>query len=89
MNIAAQLEWLLSLKIDRPDLKVLVSISNDKGDGVFSTVVQAESTVSKFAEACLQFVQEHNLDGVELHWRYPQAEEREQFTELLRVSFFV
>ena len=68
---ATDVEELNSLKKNKPDLKVLVSVGGWTWSGGFSDAALTEESRAKFAKSCAAFVKEFNLDGIDLDWEYP------------------
>lgn len=68
---------IAALKNNHPDLKICLSFTNgvansdNKVDGGFSALVASEENRKKFAEDCLAFLQENNIDGIDLDWEFP------------------
>lgn len=65
------IEKLLSLKSKNPDLKVLVSIGGWSWSKGFSDAALTKESRLKFAKSCAKFVDDYNLDGIDLDWEYP------------------
>ena len=68
---------IVNLKKTYPDLKICISFthgvtnSDNKQGGSFSGLCKSEENMQKFAEDCLKFLQDNNLDGVDLDWEFP------------------
>jgi chitinase len=62
---------LIALKDVNPDLKVLVSVGGWGWSGNFSDAALTDSSRSRFGASAARFVLEHNLDGIDLDWEYP------------------
>jgi chitinase len=84
---------LNSLKKEKTDLKVLVSVGGWTWSGGFSDAALTEESRTKFAISCAVFVKEFNLDGIDLDWEYPnqsgagnihRPEDVQNFTLLLK-----
>ncbi|KAI1401148.1 glycoside hydrolase family 18 protein [Hypoxylon fuscum] len=65
------LRALAKLKQQKPDLKTLVSIGGGSGSAEFPAVAAHSSSRTTFARACKQFVEEYQLDGVDIDWEHP------------------
>lgn len=87
------IEKLLSLKSKNPDLKVLVSIGGWSWSKGFSDATFTEESRLKFARSCAKFVDDYNLDGIDLDWEYPnqtgagnihRPEDVQNFTRMLK-----
>jgi chitinase len=65
------IEKLNSLKTKNPELKVLVSVGGWSWSKGFSDAALTEQSRLSFAKSCVNFVNEYNLDGIDLDWEYP------------------
>lgn len=65
------IDELNSLKKNKPDLKVLVSVGGWTWSGGFSDAALTEESRAVFAKSCADFVKEFKLDGIDLDWEYP------------------
>jgi len=54
-------------------VKVSIAIGgwNDGDDSAFETVAQSPELRARFVEAVVDFVERHDLDGVDMDWEYP------------------
>lgn len=59
------------LKRRLPGLKVLISVGGDGTARLFSEMVQEPNRRSSFIESAVNFLREHDFDGLDLHWVYP------------------
>lgn len=75
-----------------PQLKVILSVGG-WGAGGFSTMALTAEGRRAFAASCLAYVQQHQLDGIDIDWEYPcndaagidaNPRDRENFTLLLQ-----
>ncbi|KAF9410960.1 hypothetical protein HW555_010092 [Spodoptera exigua] len=66
-------------------LKVMISVGGEGTDRLFSEMVQEPERRSMFIESAVNFMREHDFDGLDLHWVYPGEDEneRELLTALL------
>jgi len=70
------------LKAVDPNLRVFISIGgwtfNDPGPTrfTFSQLAASPSAREKFADSLISFLYRYNLDGVDLDWEYPGADDR-------------
>ena len=68
---------IVNLKKTYPDLKICISFthgvanSDNKQGGSFSGLCKSEDNMRRFAEDVLKFLQDNNLDGVDLDWEFP------------------
>ena len=92
MNVE-DIRALVALKDVNPDLKVLVSVGGWGWSGNFSDASLTDSSRNRFAASAARFVLEHNLDGIDLDWEYPnhpgagniyRPEDVHNFTLMLR-----
>ena len=73
----ARFQNIVNLKKLYPDLKICISFthgvanSDNKQGGSFSALCKSEDNMKRFAEDCLKFLQDYNLDGVDLDWEFP------------------
>ena len=82
----AQLRWLIDLKRERPNLKVLASVGGPSE--LIGHIFLSENMTSKFAKSCAQYVLEHRLDGIDIDWEFPREHQKDSFTQLLKVSAY-
>lgn len=68
---SGDIDELNSLKKNKPDLKVLVSVGGWTWSGGFSDVALTEQSREVFAKSCADFIKEYQLDGIDLDWEYP------------------
>ncbi|XP_059054390.1 probable chitinase 10 [Achroia grisella] len=74
------------LKQSLPGIRVIISVGGDGTDRLFSEMVQSPRSRSKFIDSALNFLQEHDFDGLDLHWVYPgekDDKEKDLLTSLL------
>ena len=67
-----RLKQIMTLKTQRPDLKILVSIGG-WGSGRFSEMAADEQNRLSFAQDCQRIVKEFGLDGIDIDWEYPTS----------------
>lgn len=65
-----RLRKLVSLKKDKPSLKVMLSVGG-WGSGRFSEMAASKKTRRAFAKDCRRVVEEFGLDGIDIDWEYP------------------
>ena len=89
----ARLMLIRSLKAAHPHLRALISIGGWAAEG-FSDAALTTDSRERFADSAVAFMLQHGFDGIDLDWEYPgstlagiraRPEDRENFTELLRV----
>ncbi len=87
------LKMLTDLKKINKDLKILISIGGWGGCKYFSDVSLNEAARQKFAKSCLDLLNTHHLDGVDIDWEYPdqigagnifRPEDKQNYTLLLK-----
>ena len=56
-------------------VKVLIGIGgwNDSGDKKYSTLVNDPTARSNFISHVVDFIKDHNFDGLDLDWEYPKC----------------
>lgn len=67
-------------------LKVMISVGGEGTDRLFSEMVQEPIRRTMFIESAVNFMREHDFDGLDLHWVYPGEKddrEKELLTALL------
>lgn len=73
----ARFQQIVGLKSKFPDLKISISFtdtqanSDNPGGGGFSLLAKSETYRRQFADDCRSFLQEWNLDGVDMDWEFP------------------
>lgn len=82
-----------SLKLENPDLKILISLGGWTRSTWFSDAALTEESRRRFAESAVDFVKEFGIDGVDIDWEYPgspgagnvfRAVDKENFTLMLK-----
>jgi len=88
-----KLALLVDQKINHPHLKVMIACGGWGGSGGFSDMASSVENREKFVESAIGFIEEYNLDGLDMDWEYPgmygagnpyKPEDRENFTHLMR-----
>lgn len=88
-NLAA----LVALKQQNPSLTVLVSVGGWLWSGNFSDMALTRGSRDLFIESAVEFVDRHQLDGLDIDWEYPgqlgagnhfRAEDKQNYTQLLK-----
>jgi chitinase len=86
------LATLVALKKENPALTVLVSVGGWLGSGGFSDASLTAESRSVFIQSVLQFIEQHQLDGLDIDWEYPgmvgagnkfRPEDKQNYTLLL------
>ncbi|OKP10021.1 Endochitinase [Penicillium subrubescens] len=76
------LSRVTALKRQDPDLKVMIALGgwtfSDPGPTqmVFSDIARSTENQKKFFASITKFLSTYDLDGVDLDWEYPEAEDR-------------
>ncbi len=87
------LRKLTEQKAMYPELKVMIACGGWGGSGGFSEMARSKETRRKFVQSVVRFIEEYNLDGLDIDWEYPGLpgignpyipEDRENFTALMR-----
>lgn len=83
---------LKALKLQNPDLKILISLGGWTWSGNFSDAVLTDTARRAFAASAVDIIRKHNLDGVDIDWEYPgrpgyegnvyRPEDKENFTTM-------
>ena len=74
---------LQQLKKKHPHLKTLISIGGATDSEEFPAMAANEKMRKRFIETTIAFIREHDFDGADLDWEFPQVEDTENFTQLL------
>jgi chitinase len=81
-NIKNLYERVANTKLRNPNLKVWMSVGgwsfNDPGAyrSIFGAIAGDERLSAKFAQNCVDFMNQYGFDGVDIDWEYPGTEER-------------
>lgn len=75
-----------------PHIKLMISVFNEQVHNGFPRAARSEILRRKFARSAIEFLQQHNLDGIDLDWEFPnfpqtiivREYERQGFTKILR-----
>ncbi|WP_020532636.1 glycoside hydrolase family 18 protein [Flexithrix dorotheae] len=87
-----KLKQLVEQKKRNPELKVMIACGGWGADG-FSDMASTEENRQKFITSVYNFVQEYQLDGLDIDWEYPaipaagtmaRDEDTQNFTELMK-----
>ena len=62
---------LHNLKQVNPKLEIVVSVGGWTWSGAFSDMVLTPASRKKFIDSAVQFVRDHQLDGLDVDWEYP------------------
>ncbi|KHJ44297.1 chitin binding Peritrophin-A domain protein [Trichuris suis] len=74
---------LMKFKKSQPDLKVLLSIGGwNAGTSVFKHLAQSFANRKKFIDSVVSFIRQHNFDGLDLDWEYPDAADKANYVAL-------
>lgn len=87
-----KLEALVRQKERNPDLKVMIACGGWGADG-FSDMALTEASRSRFIESAAAFIEDYQLDGMDMDWEYPgisgagtkaREEDTQNFTALMK-----
>lgn len=87
------LRKLSELKLQKPDLDILISLGGWTWSKNFSDAVLTDSSTRNFANSCIDILAKYNLDGVDIDWEYPgmkgdnnkyRPEDKEHYTLLFK-----
>jgi chitinase len=92
-NDDQNLATLIALKQENPSLTVLVSVGGWLWSGNFSDMALTPKSRKLFIDSVVEFVDRHNLDGLDIDWEYPgqvgagnhfRPEDKQNYTLLLK-----
>lgn len=92
-NDSLSLAQVGTLRRQNPALTVLISVGGWLGSGEFSDVALTERSRAIFIQSVMEFLKQHDLDGIDIDWEYPgqpgaeskfRAEDKQNFTLLLK-----
>jgi chitinase len=66
------------------DCKVLASIGGWAHSKEFEHVSKSKKSRTKFIEECVNLCKNYGFDGIDLDWEFPEEDDRESFTGLVR-----
>jgi len=88
-----KLQLLSAQKRNHPHLKVMIACGGWGGSGDFSDMAVDPATRKKFVDSAIKFLQDYNLDGIDIDWEYPglkgagnpyRPEDKQNFTSLMK-----
>ena len=88
----SRLRNIVKLKEKNPELKILLSVGG-WGRGKFTPMAANEKNRQIFAESCVKFCKDYNLDGIDIDWEFPgnnssgessPGNEKQNYTLLMR-----
>lgn len=84
--LSARISSLIGLKQANSDLKLLAAIggANDELAQAFSQLSRSSSTRLVFANNVKALVELHSLDGIDIDYEFPSADDRDNFVLLLQ-----
>ena len=75
---------VINLKNKNPSLKVLLAIGGwSFGTAKFKEVAKSRFSRQVFVFSAVQFLREHNFDGLDMDWEYPKSSDKSNFASLL------
>ena len=75
---------VVGLKAKNPNLKVLLAIGGwSFGTAKFKEVAKTRFSRQTFVFSAVDFLREHNFDGLDMDWEYPKSSDKENFSALL------
>lgn len=79
-----------NLKHKNPTLKTLIAIGGwNEGSTKYSQMASNPSSRKRFVNSCIDFLNKHGFDGLDLDWEYPgsrggKAEDKKNFVSLIK-----
>ncbi len=70
-HAAQNFAYLTSLRKEKPELTVLVSVGGWDWSGGFSDVALTEQSRQAFVDSVMAFLKRYDLDGLDIDWEYP------------------
>ncbi|KAF5911004.1 hypothetical protein HPG69_000969 [Diceros bicornis minor] len=84
-NDAMLYQTINSLKMKNPKLKILLSIGGYLfGSKGFHPMVDSSTSRLKFINSVILFLRNHNFDGLDISWIYPDLKDNTHFTVLIQ-----
>ena len=75
---------VVNLKSKNPQLKVLLAIGGwSFGTKKFKEVAKSRFSRQVFVYSAVQFLREHDFDGLDMDWEYPKSSDKDNFSALL------
>ena len=74
------------LKRTNPGLKTLLSVGGENSALTFSGIVTSADTIREFAKNCRIYLYDRGFDGIDIDWEFPGSQNKDHFTDLLKVS---
>ena len=81
-NVPTLLAWTQQ-KENNPNLKVILSVGGGSGPKKFQTMTSTSALMRKFAETTAATVHKYGLDGIDIDWEFPEANEGQRFLALM------
>ncbi|CAI9151750.1 unnamed protein product [Rangifer tarandus platyrhynchus] len=83
-NKAKLYQTINNFKTKNPKLKILLSIGGYLfGSKGFHPMVESSSSTLKFVNSVILFLRNHNFDGLDISWIYPNVKDNTHFTVLI------
>ncbi|XP_042535116.1 chitinase-3-like protein 2 isoform X2 [Dipodomys spectabilis] len=83
-NAAMLYQTINNLKTKNPNLKILLSIGGYLfGSKGFHPMVDSSTSRLEFINSVIPFLRNHNFDGLDISWIYPDRKDNAQFTGLI------
>ncbi|MDP4132151.1 MAG: glycosyl hydrolase family 18 protein, partial [Bacteroidota bacterium] len=84
---------LLLLKVQNPDLKIVISVGRWTWSKHFSDAVPTDTATRNFAYSAVDIVARYGINGIDIDWEYPgmmgdsniyRPEDKEHYTDLFK-----
>ncbi|KAL7670419.1 hypothetical protein ACOME3_005355 [Neoechinorhynchus agilis] len=73
---------LVAKKSESPNMKVLVAVGGWSHSAGFVPMAATRQNRAIFIDSVMAFLEEYGVDGIDLDWEYPTANERQTFVDL-------
>ena len=83
-DTAERIRSVVAKKDANPDLSVSISVGGWGLCEDFPEMAATQQRRERFASNVVAFIREHDLDGLDFDWEFPDPEDRDNYTELVK-----